>query len=694
MSRHHFFLLTPFYVTTPYDPVTAECDGVTSSPLRRMPKFCVIHTGRMQQTKKELDLPQNVSKLRVTNTTELLIAQSSNRDLFKTGVYSENARFSVPDLVSRCSASCRIQAQDKEINTLETAEFYYCFQKCLRGVDGKRRREVHPLVPMASSRHWRNRRSASHNHTNYTHMGCKDIFISASKYHIIGIPKNIWVDFEKTSMRVNDSDVDHWSSVISWSAVNNSMANNWTHYLVLWMQEGERGYSCRLVAKNQTYLILNSTSEWKYPNSLAVNVSTYPTHSSSYLFNFYANPRDPVKFEIATLPPDGRMNISLATYLRNTLGNDSGDFPWATTAATYPWATTAATYLGQRRRRLTLGQRRRRLTLGQRRRRLTLGQRRRRLTLGQRRRRLTLGQRRRRLTLGNDGGDLPLGNDGGDLPLSNDGGDLPLGNDGGDLPLSNDGGDLPLGNDGGDLPLGNDGGDYVIRFYSFSSKRKLKIHVSFNKLTAILVGVMSGVVLVVAIAIWLGRRVLCPPSDDAWINLIRKLPPEARGRIRSATSQLTIIEEENTYYISYYPESDEYVKLVVKFVSFLRELDYDVIMDKMSAKVPQEGPIRWAQQQISTSSKIIVLCSPKYLKMCQMRPKEDPKAFLTEEESRVWYEIEMLGSIYMQRRNANKMVCIWMNKGVPEGLPPWMHVRYTWPADYENIFMRLEDTKS
>ncbi|XP_048585316.1 uncharacterized protein LOC5501505 [Nematostella vectensis] len=238
---------------------------------------------------------------------------------------------SVPDLVSRCSASCRIQAQDKEINTLETAEFYYCFQKCLRGVDGIRRREVHPLVPMASSRHWRNRRSASHNHTNHTHMGCKDIFLSASKYHIIGIPKNIWVDFEKTSMRVNDSDVDHWSSVISWSAVNNSMANNWTHYLVLWMQEGERGYSCRLVAKNQTYLILNSTSEWKYPNSLAVNVSTYPTHSSSYLFNFYANPRDPVKFEIATLPPDDLldnyyMKIGITERLTDTEKQENRNF--------------------------------------------------------------------------------------------------------------------------------------------------------------------------------------------------------------------------------------------------------------------------------------------------------------------------------------------------------------------------------
>ena len=71
------------------------------------------------------------------------------------------------------------------------------------------------------------------------------------------------------------------------------------------------------------------------------------------------------------------------------------------------------------------------------------------------------------------------------------------------------------------------------------------------------------------------------------------------------------------FYACYYPESDEFQKLVASVVNFFRMNGYMVVMDVMScSEMVNLGPERWAEQQIKKASKVLVFLSPRLLRLC------------------------------------------------------------------------------
>ncbi|XP_028514634.1 uncharacterized protein LOC110238193 [Exaiptasia diaphana] len=209
----------------------------------------------------------------------------------------------------------------------------------------------------------------------------------------------------------------------------------------------------------------------------------------------------------------------------------------------------------------------------------------------------------------------------------------------------------------------------------FSYPPKLEQDITSSLMAAIIVGTCVGIAFFIAVAV-------------AW-KLYGRLPSSFVHK-RSISQ---IVEEESQVYLSYYNENEQFIEYIMaNVVKPLFDMGYVVMMDKMYLNDQvDEGPARWAQTHIASSSKVIVVCSPRYVEICQRGQAAVGDNRSKTEESRVWFEIQIISNIYTKNKSASKIICLWMNNGrPPNGLPPWMGVTYTWPKDIDEIVRRLK----
>ena len=150
--------------------------------------------------------------------------------------------------------------------------------------------------------------------------------------------------------------------------------------------------------------------------------------------------------------------------------------------------------------------------------------------------------------------------------------------------------------------------------------------------------------------------------------------------------------QERTYLVSYWPENGNYIKEIASIVTWFRgHAGYNVIMDKMATMaICSKGHVRWAETEIHKADKVLVFLSPGYI-AAYIKDECDPQT-TTDEQKRVWYEMQILKGIYSRTQSAKKIVCVLMDN-LPDTsiLPPWAVVIYRWPADKDKILLRLNE---
>ena len=148
-----------------------------------------------------------------------------------------------------------------------------------------------------------------------------------------------------------------------------------------------------------------------------------------------------------------------------------------------------------------------------------------------------------------------------------------------------------------------------------------------------------------------------------------------------------------SYMVSYYPENETYVDKIASIVNWFRQnAGYNMIMDKMATKeITSKGPTKWAESQIQNADKVLVFLSPGYNAMYAHDEKMSQNS--SDDEKRVWYEVQILKNMFCSTRSAAKIVCVLMDDNMnTRDLPPWAEVTYRWPEDKNKIIMRLNDT--
>lgn len=111
-----------------------------------------------------------------------------------------------------------------------------------------------------------------------------------------------------------------------------------------------------------------------------------------------------------------------------------------------------------------------------------------------------------------------------------------------------------------------------------------------------------------------------------------------------------IVEEESKVYLSYYNENDKFTEYIMaNVVKPVINMGYDVMMDKMYVNDQvEEGPARWAQTHIASSSKVIIVCSPRYVEICQKGQAAVRDNRSKTEQSRVWFEVNNYGRVHRE----------------------------------------------
>ncbi|XP_028401883.1 uncharacterized protein LOC114524875 [Dendronephthya gigantea] len=149
----------------------------------------------------------------------------------------------------------------------------------------------------------------------------------------------------------------------------------------------------------------------------------------------------------------------------------------------------------------------------------------------------------------------------------------------------------------------------------------------------------------------------------------------------------------DTYYISHYPEGDNFVKELKKFVKWLDENGFNVQMltdeeDLLSAENKclrrELMSFRFREHMIRTSDKVFVILSPLYIRLCEMREDDVLNENLTEEEKMVKREIaqircELNETIF----RTDRFIPIRFRLGEMASIPFWIKdfELFSWPEE-------------
>ncbi|KAM7435159.1 hypothetical protein ABFA07_014885 [Porites harrisoni] len=229
---------------------------------------------------------------------------------------------------------------------------------------------------------------------------------------------------------------------------------------------------------------------------------------------------------------------------------------------------------------------------------------------------------------------------------------------------------------------------------------------SHTKIIAAAAGLFAGLMLLFVIVVAYRKRVnVCQTFSRGNRNILENVrinnpccvdDDETNGNLQLLPVIRNNLQQSGPerFYACYYPESDEFQKLVASVVNFFRMNGYMVVMDVMScSEMANLGPERWAEQQIKKASKVLVFLSPRLLRLCGA--EEDETQYSSQEHKRVWYEVSLLRSIYSHTHSAARMVCITLppSKAAidPQDFPLWAELRYRWPEDKRRILNRLND---
>lgn len=93
-----------------------------------------------------------------------------------------------------------------------------------------------------------------------------------------------------------------WVARVSWTAPKGANASlNWRGYLIIWFSHSDSVVSyggeaiparCKLVSKSESYLVINETDGWKYPNNIYITVVALPSNDERTELQLF-HPRTP-----------------------------------------------------------------------------------------------------------------------------------------------------------------------------------------------------------------------------------------------------------------------------------------------------------------------------------------------------------------------------------------------------------------
>jgi hypothetical protein len=152
----------------------------------------------------------------------------------------------------------------------------------------------------------------------------------------------------------------------------------------------------------------------------------------------------------------------------------------------------------------------------------------------------------------------------------------------------------------------------------------------------------------------------------------------------------------DAYYVSYYAESDKFVKEVKKFVYWLHGNGFDVEMltdegdmltkDNRSLK-RQLMSWKLREHMLKNSDKAFIILSPSYLKLCQMKEDDVANQNFSEEEKLVNGEIAQIRcELHEHMYRSDRFIPILFRLNESASIPFWIKelVFFSWPEDKAN----------
>jgi len=141
-------------------------------------------------------------------------------------------------------------------------------------------------------------------------------------------------------------------------------------------------------------------------------------------------------------------------------------------------------------------------------------------------------------------------------------------------------------------------------------------------------------------------------------------------------------------YVSYYADSEEYHSSLVNLVAKLRStFSIDLIMDSYcQTEVAELGLARWCQKKLSESTKIVMVVSKEYLKICEdwQKGPTDILELVDVNVSRVSFELQYIINHIFEQRN-NSLLTIILADVNHGALPdPFRGMKtFQWPGNEE-----------
>ncbi|XP_048585091.1 uncharacterized protein LOC5501956 isoform X2 [Nematostella vectensis] len=221
--------------------------------------------------------------------------------------------------------------------------------------------------------------------------------------------------------------------------------------------------------------------------------------------------------------------------------------------------------------------------------------------------------------------------------------------------------------------------------------RKSKADVTKISL-AITIGVLSGVVIIILLLGGVYKWKCMTSSIRDEVYGFTQVVME-NGKSNNAKA------DQDLFFASYYQESSRHTERVATMASRLREDGYNVIIDQFeSVEINDLGMWRWVDHQMNKAKKVLVICSPGYVRLWRAMVKGestvDPE---NKDMARVKYEINLIGNMYAERLSTANIICLNMGKKNTLGdeLPPWMkHNTLQWPEQKDEVYRRLIDQRA
>ncbi|XP_065070594.1 uncharacterized protein LOC135695433 [Rhopilema esculentum] len=146
--------------------------------------------------------------------------------------------------------------------------------------------------------------------------------------------------------------------------------------------------------------------------------------------------------------------------------------------------------------------------------------------------------------------------------------------------------------------------------------------------------------------------------------------------------------EKEKVYVSYFPDTENYLESVQNLVAkFRKDFSINLIMDLLhKTEISELGLARWCHKQLSESKKIILVISKEYLKICQVWQAGNTDAKCSNDVNRVCNDLQFVVDKMFERKKNSDLIIILADVKQKE-LPEFLRGKqiYSWPKSKDEF---------